>query len=55
MTAIRFGVDKYFELFSRVGGLFGGLLVFVLLQPSPANFFKQFRKSFLLWMPAIAG
>ena len=55
LAAIRYGVDKYFELFSRVGCLFGGLLVFVLLQPSPANFFKQFRKSFLLWMPAIAG
>ena len=55
LAAIRYGVDKYFELFSRVGCLFDGLLAFVLLQARPANFFKQFRKSFLLWMPAIAG
>ena len=55
ITAIRFGVDKYFEIFSQLGCLFGSLIVFVLLEFSPADFFREFRKTYLLWIPAIAA
>lgn len=55
IAAIRYGADKYFDLFSKLGCLFGGIVAFVLLQINPIHFFREFQKTYLLWIPAVAG
>ena len=55
LNALRHTLDNYFELFSRLSGIFAGFLVLLIWGGSIRNFASIFLREVFLWGPGIAA